>query len=90
MDNILQVGAWLTDGPEHEYYRIVLGTRALHVNTKGTIFCKLKLGSRFHHIIAIARQRVAGLVYLPGGYGVLSLCDVQVYRRKILSSYRIL
>ena len=79
LDNILQVGAWLTDGPEHEYYRIVLSTRALHVNAKGTIFCKLKLASGFHPMIAIATQSVAGLLYLPGGHFVLSLCDVQVY-----------
>ena len=80
MDNILQGGAWLTDDPEHEYARIALGLRALDVNAKLTIFCKLKLGSRLHHIKAIARQRVAVLVYLQGRHGVLlSLVDVQIY-----------
>ena len=75
----MQVGAWLTDKPEHEYYRIASSLRALHVNAKRTIFCKLKLGSRLHHIKAIARQRVAVLVYLQGRHGVLSLVDVQIY-----------
>ena len=63
MDNILQGGAWLTDDPEHEYSRIALGLRALDVNAKLTIFCKLKLGSRLHHTIASAKQ---GAVIIEG------------------------
>ena len=65
MDNILQVEAWLADDPEHEYYKTVLSLRAVRVNAKGTIFCKFKLGSPVHHIIAIAtQQRVVVLVCL--------------------------
>ena len=79
MDNILQGGAWRTDDPEHEYSRIALGLRALDVNAKLTIFCKLKLGSRLHHIVAIAKQGVAIVVYLEGRHGLISLCDVKVY-----------
>ena len=79
MDNILQGGAWLTDDPEHEYSRIALGLRAFDVNAELTIFCKLKLGSRHHHIVAIAKQGVAIIVHWQGRHGVLSLGDVQVY-----------
>ena len=79
MDNILQVGAWLTDNPEHEYYRIALSLRALHVNAKRTIFYKSKLGSRLHHIIVTTKQGIAVIVTLQGRRGFLSLGDVQIY-----------
>ena len=67
------------DDPEHEYLRIALRARALDVNAKLRIFCKLKRGSRLLHIIAIAKQGVAIIVYVQGRHGFLSLGDVQIY-----------
>ena len=76
MDNILQVGAWLTGDPEHEFYRIASSLRAFHVNAKGTIFRKLELGSRLRHI---GRRKGAALAHLQGRRSVLSLDDIQIY-----------
>ncbi len=79
VDTILQVGSWLTVDPEREYYSIALCLRALHVNAKGSIFCKLGLGSRLHRIIAAGRRRVAALAHRQGRHGALSLDNVQIY-----------
>ena len=51
------------------------------MNAARTIFCKLRLGSRLHHIMAVARQRAAVLVHLQLQlrHAVLSPVDVQIY-----------
>ena len=38
LDNILQVGAWLTGDPEHEFYRIAPSLRAFQSMSRGQYF----------------------------------------------------
>ena len=72
------------DDPEHEYLRIALRARALDVNAKLRIFCKLKRGSRLHHIIASAKQGAAIILYWQGRRSCLSLGGIQIYLQNLV------
>ena len=64
-----------------------VGFASIAENLNGTIFCKLELGSRPHHSIAIGRQEEAALAELQGRRSALGLEDLQICLQN-LSRYR--